>query len=104
MFLCVLYEVVCKSRPLLDARSGSVSLLSVTREGTFAEPSRSVSFVSLFLSVCVLSVLHFKLCVVCFCVFKRCAILRSVSPTAGRGQLLSRRYCTHSVWLFSCAS
>ena len=22
----------------------------------------------------------------------------------GNGQLLSRRYCTHSVWLFSCAS
>ena len=29
--------------------------------------------------------------------------LRNDQPS-GRGQLLSRRYCTHSVWLFSCAS
>ena len=29
---------------------------------------------------------------------------RSYRQSHGRGQLLSRRYCTHSVWLFLCAS
>ena len=27
-----------------------------------------------------------------------------IANRIGRGQLLSRRYCTHSGWLFSCAS
>ena len=28
----------------------------------------------------------------------------SYRQPGGRGQLLSRRYCTHSVWLFLCAN
>ena len=28
----------------------------------------------------------------------------SYRQPSGRGQLLSRRYCTQSVWLFSCAA
>ena len=28
----------------------------------------------------------------------------SIDQPSGKGQLLSRRYCTHSGWLFLCAS
>ena len=38
---------------------------------------------------------------VCACVFMTCAILRlRIANRVVDGQLLSRRYCTHSVWLF----
>ena len=32
-----------------------------------------------------------------------CSIPSSYRQPRGRGQLLSRRYCKHSGWLFSCA-
>ena len=32
-----------------------------------------------------------------------CKVPSSYRQLGGRGQLLSRRYCTHSGWLFSCA-
>ena len=77
MFLCVFYEVVCNSRPLFDVsfwfRQRSPP---VTPGGFFRRTARSVAFcISFSLSVCV-SVLHFKLCVVCFCVFMRCVKFR----------------------------
>ena len=37
------------------------------------------------------------------CVYELCNSPRSYRQPDGNGQLLSRRYCTHSVWLFSCA-
>ena len=43
----------------------------------------------------------------CECMFYHyegvCKVPCSYRQPSGRGQLLSRRYCTHSVWLFSCA-
>ena len=42
----------------------------------------------------------------CECMFYyegACKVPCSYRQPSGRGQLLSRRYCTHSVWLFSCA-
>ena len=44
----------------------------------------------------------------CECMFYHyegvCKVPCSYRQWSGRGQLLSRRYCTHSGWLFSCAS
>ena len=39
----------------------------------------------------------------CVCFYEVCNVPSSYRQPGGRGQLLSRRYCTHSVWLFSCA-
>ena len=49
--------------------------------------------------------LLFKLQAVCVCarVYDVCNTPSSYRQPGGRGQLLSRRYCTHSVWFFLCA-
>ena len=44
-----------------------------------------------------------KLCLF-VCVYEVCNSPRSYRQPDGNGQLLSRRYCKHSVCLFSCAS
>jgi hypothetical protein len=50
--------------------------------------------------------LLFKLQAVCECarVYDVCNTPSSYRQPSGNGQFFSRRYCTHSVWLFSCAS
>ena len=106
MFLCVFYEVVCKSRPLLDVSFSFRQRSPFRNPGRVLSPNRarSVSFVSLFLSLCVFCLFYFKLCVRMFlCVYEVCNSPYSYRQPGGRGQLLSRRYCTHSVWLFRCA-
>ena len=40
----------------------------------------------------------------CVCFYELCNSPRSYRQPDGNGQLLSRRYCKHSVCLFSCAS
>ena len=104
--LCVFFTRLCAILALCWMfRSGSVKgLLSVTREGTFAEPGSLCKFcVSFSLSVCVLSVLHFKLCVVCFCVFMRCAILRICATNRVVGDSYCRGGIVHIRFDFSCA-
>ena len=103
--LCVFFTRLCAILALCWMfRSGSVKgLLSVTREGTFAEPGSLCKFcVSFSLSVCVLSVLHFKLCVVCFCVFMRCAILRICATNRVVGDSYCRGGIVHIRFDFSC--
>ena len=39
----------------------------------------------------------------CVRVYEACKVPSSYRQLRGRGQLLSRRYCKHSVWLFLCA-
>ena len=39
----------------------------------------------------------------CVCFYEVCNAPCSYRQPGGRGQLLSRRYCKHSVWLFQCA-
>ena len=99
--LCVFFTRLCAILALCWMfRSGSVKgLLSVTREGTFAEPGSLCKFcVSFSLSVCVLSVLHFKLCVVCFCVFMRCAILRICATN----RVVGDSYCRGGIVHIRC--
>jgi len=50
--------------------------------------------------------LLFKLQAVCECarVYDVCNTPSSYRQPSGNGQFLSRRYCKHSVWFFSCAS
>ena len=78
-------------------------LVSVTAGGYFRRTAR---FVSLFLSLSPS---------LSFCYYVKfysdshsdstiCNSPPSYRQPSGNGQLLSRRYCTHSVWLFLCAS
>ena len=39
----------------------------------------------------------------CVCFYEVFNVPSSYRQPGGRGQSFSRRYCTHSVWLFSCA-
>ena len=64
--------------------------------------------IKLSLSVCVLLQglslsLSLSLCIRAR-VYDVCKVPSSYRQPRGNRQLLSRRYCTHSGWLFSCAS
>jgi hypothetical protein len=57
----------------------------------------------LYLSLCFTLSVSLSLCECMFYYEGVCKVPCSYRQPSGRGQLLSRRYCTHSVWLFSCA-
>ena len=69
------------------------------REEYAKDEDEEFSCLSLCVFVCVIKSFAY----VFMCVYELCNLPRSYRQPGGNGQLLSRRYCTHSGWLFRCA-
>ena len=69
------------------------------REEYAKDEDEEFSRLSLCVFVCVIKSFAY----VFMCVYELCNLPRSYRQPNGNGQLLSRRYCTHSGWLFLCA-
>ena len=70
------------------------------REEYAKDEDEEFSCLSLCVFVCVIKSFAY----VFMCVYELCNLPRSYRQPGGNGQLLSRRYCTHSGWLFRCAT